>query len=210
MGKSTRTTETAPDAASFDLTAFIEQKRVLTRPVLFKRADDLDARAADLQRQAERLAANPDAERGIDEPSAEQVQMLLDDLMAERERRGQPVTVREVTEREGQRIRARVIRSLTKAQRDVLQKGTASPDVDEQPGDEPTPMERVSLAQVAAGLVEPALSPDDLWTIYSSSSTGEAAVGQILAMIEEVSRVPDAPFSRASSPSPSTQGSAPN
>lgn len=196
----------APDAASFDLDAFIESRRTLTRPVLFKRADDLTDRARALQRQAERLAANPDAERGIDEPSAEQIGALLEALDAERAERGTPVTVRETTDRERNDVAVDLIKAQRKAAKTREDDTPAETVVvDGIPLEYVVPMRRLALA-----LVEPVFTAAQLWTIYTSSVTGEAAVNAMHDLAEEVRAVPSGPFSPVSSASPSTETSEPS
>lgn len=194
--KAAAATQAAP--TDFDLDAFIESRREVTRSIMFKRADDLAQRMLTLQAQAERLEANPDAERGLDEPSAEQVQILLEQVRAEYDERGTPVTIREITEHEAQKITAKVIRERGETK-----------DQPEDP-DAPSAGHQAMLEQISLALVDPPLSAAALWKIYTSSVVGEAAIEEMASMVREAREVPTGPFSRSPSAPRKPQGSARN
>ncbi len=164
----------ALDPAQFDLDAWLDDDGPQTQTVyLYPRDKEFAARLADLERQsvlAEQV--NPE-ERGMDDPSAEQVSLLVEDLRKEREASGVPITLRALRDAEMAGIgEASAVAKASRAELDLWVLATAIDD------------ERWTVER--------------LKKLATRDRTGEQLVKQMIAAFNEIMEGPSAPFSPAS------------
>ena len=146
------------DAAVFDLDAWIDD---VVRPEvtveLYPYDADLAVKVAAIEAQI------PDAEkmgdRGLDDPSPEQLLAQIQELKAERSRTALKVRVRQLTDSE-----------LTEIVKAAKEAGEDDP-------------ESVNLRMVATACVEPTFTVDQLRRLRARDRSGESMTAQLLAAV---------------------------
>lgn len=143
------------DASTFDLDAWIDgvQRPEITVE-LYRNETAFQIRLADLERQIEVAERNPDADRGIDEASAEVLRIQLDEMLAERSRNALRVRIRQLTDEE------------------IVAAAAAAKDAGESQVD-------ANLYALAAACVEPTFTPDQLKRLRDKSRDGQSMVNQL-------------------------------
>jgi hypothetical protein len=197
-----------------DLNDFLDRRRQLTCVVQFQHADDIVERhralrsaIAAAERAADEETAGGQVERSMcEEAPAQTLTRLREDLAAlevEWRERGTPVVLEERT-RSQFRAATKELRAAqeTELQAVLAAGGAGASSLRAEQG------EALQHVQIAAALVEPAFTADQLAQLRASSATGEAAVQRLWEALNEVCAVPDVPFSQPSSPTPAGRPSA--
>lgn len=165
---------TARDPSRFDLGAFLTRGPRTETVYLYPRDDEYAKRLAELERQGVAAERMPEGNRGLDDPSPEQVLLQVEELKAERQASAVPITIRALRDVECAEVGERAAASGVKDPR------------------------QVGWWLLAEAIEDKTWTPETVEKLAVRDREGEALVAQMIAAYNEVMAGPSAPFSPAS------------
>ena len=173
MPKRQKQDEHVLDPATFDLDAWLEEGPQTQVVYLYPNDHDYARRLADLEQQARRAERIQPEDRSIDDPSVEQVAMLVDELKADRERTAIPIELRALRDAETVAV--------------GLKAKKAKADKHE-----------IEFWILAEAIQDERWTVERLRKLATRDAVGEDLLKQLIAAYNELKAGPSAPFSPAS------------